>query len=136
MGDRANIIVRHEEKSFVHIYVHCAGYSLPALLHEALKKNPDDWTDPAFLTAKIAEVVMREHSLAGIASLSQDNERDVLLVDPFMRSDVTVWRARRYDEWDDTPPSDDERPRFRWTFAEYIAQEPAALVKLIHGIDY
>ena len=134
MGDRANIVVK-QGKSFVHIYTHTAGYTLPMLLHKALKNSRDDWKDPAFLTAKIAEQIFVELSLVGISSSCQDNERKVLLVDPFERCDVTIWPRSRYDRWDEEPPGDDEKPLHRWTFDEYIDQTPEALVKQIHGID-
>lgn len=134
MGDRANIVVKHEEKSFVHIYVHSAGYALPALLHKALTENPGDWGDPAYLTAKIAQALMGELSSVGIASVAQDNDRKVLLVDPFMRRDVTVWASGRYEEWDTNPPDDDAKPLHRWTFQEFVNRSPEWLVKTIHGV--
>jgi len=120
MGDRGNIVVRHGDGQFVHIYSHWRGSDLHRVLHEVLSVD-DSLRDEAYLTHRIAVAVSKlcGGESVGISCRYQDNEQPVFMVDP-ENGTVTKWSSRRYMTWDTAPPTADEVPLQRWTFAEYV----------------
>lgn len=122
MGDRGNIVIRHDAKRLVYVYTHWHGHEIQGILADVLRGDAPK-NDHAYITARIV-VAMHERCMGdvGVAPCTQDNERPVLLVDPTAGT-VTTWRASEYDSWDESPPDPSkETPLRSETFAEFVAR--------------
>lgn len=120
MGDRGNIVVKHGEGQYIHLYTHWHGSELERILRGVIAEW-DSLDDETYLTGLIVDAMIDvgHHDPVGISARAQDNERPVLLVDPSKRT-VTKWPVSRYDAWNKQPPGDDETPMASWTFEEFV----------------
>ena len=84
MGNRANIVVKEDEKdSGVYFYTHWGGYNLPIILQDALKRK-ERWYDHSYLARIIfCEMVKDEidgETGYGISTCLTDNENPIITV--------------------------------------------------------
>ena len=116
MGNRGNILVKHGESSYVHVYTHFKGDRLPGVIRHVL--SSDDMTiDVAYLTRLVVLAMGDDddYSGVGISPRRQDNENDIFVIDPENR-EIQRWSAERYERWDEAPPIPGEKPLETWTF--------------------
>jgi len=84
MGDRANVLVKYDDKdSGVYLYTHWGGSDLPSTLQQALKKR-ERWDDSQYLTRIIFCTMVGQDwdgtTGYGISSMVGDGDDRVLEV--------------------------------------------------------
>ena len=89
MGDRGNIVVMQSKNpsDAVWLYTHWGGSDLNTILANALLRGKDRLDDPSYLTRIIFCELIGDDIAGttgfGISTRMDDNEYDVLLVNPF-----------------------------------------------------
>jgi hypothetical protein len=86
MGDRRNVVVKHDQERAVALYTHWGGSDLPATLANALKRGESRWDDSTYLTRIIfSEMIQREvlsETGYGIEPLSSPDSSDYCEASP------------------------------------------------------
>jgi len=85
MGDRANILVKEDDKmSGIFLYTHWGGYKLPEVLKAALIRGEDRWDDAPYLTRIIFCEMVRGKELEttgyGISTMESDWNNPLITV--------------------------------------------------------
>lgn len=124
MGDRGNIFFvdqRDEDEGTcegIYMYAHWAGYDLPQILQDGLKRGENRWDDPQYLPRILFCEMVKDDIEGergyGLSTVLCDNEHAILRVDPY-RQRIDFVRAGT--EKNRYPYKDAD---YGWTFEEYV----------------
>jgi hypothetical protein len=117
MGDRANIVIKQDgSDDRVYFYTHWHGTELPEMLHAALKRGEERWSDNPYLARVIFCEMTKGNPMAltgfGISTSLCDNEYPIIVVDT----------ATETVSFEPEPDHAADRPIYarKFTFKEFV----------------